>query len=189
MTLALPMARCPSPRSEKWVNQMVKRIRAATSKKAPAPYRGSSADGRHSSRISTGRDLLPNEDGRSRWARLLRSTMQAMIAHCGPGISDTQRMACRRIGALEAELIFTEDRIASIRRKGREPPTSLLSTYSSFAAQQRRLMMDLGWNASNAKPTNEPHDLQEYIARKATNGHQHRNGRSHAMTVEHEDAD
>jgi hypothetical protein len=169
--------------------QMLKRLRG-NAKKAPAPYRGSGADGRHSSRISTGRDLLPNEDGRSRWARLLKATYRALIQHCGGDdiISDVQRMACRRVGALEAELIHIEDRIASIRRKGKEPPTSLLSTYASLTAQQHRLSKELGWSR-HAKPLNdEPKDLQSYLASK-TNGHQHRNGRTHAMTIEHGDID
>jgi hypothetical protein len=109
--------------------------------------------------------------------------MRAMIAHCGDAISDTQRMACRRIGALEAELVFQEDRIASIRRKGREPPASLIKTYSLLSYQQRRLMIDIGWEktSSDAKPSNEPADLADYINSKAKakcNGpaQHHRNG-------------
>ena len=94
--------------------------------------------------------------------------MQAMIAHCGDAISDTQRMACRRIGALEAELVFQEDRIASIRRKGKEPPASVIKTYSLLSYQQRRLMIDIGWGktANGTKPNNEPQDLADYIHRK-----------------------
>jgi hypothetical protein len=159
---------------------MTKRIRIQSTRHSLAPYRGKHDDGRHSSRVVSGKDLLPNEDGRSRWARLLRSTMQAMIAHCGPRISDTQRMACRRIGALEAELIFTEDRIAKIRRQGKEPPTALLATYSSFVVQQRRLMLDLGWErAGDSKASqDEPEDLASYINSRA-NGHA-RNGHARA---------
>ncbi|QWG13642.1 hypothetical protein KMZ29_02575 [Bradyrhizobium sediminis] len=169
--------------------EMLKRLRA-NARKAPAPYRGSSADGRHSSRISTGRDLLPNEDGRSRWARLLKATYRALIQHCGGDdiISDMQRMACRRVAALEAELIHIEDRIAKLRRSRREPPASLLATYASLTAQQHRLSKELGWSR-HAKPLNdEPKDLQSYLASKA-NAHHHRNGRIHALTIEHEDID
>jgi len=155
---------------------MAKRIRIQPTSKKLAPYRGSSADGRHGSRVINGKDFLPNEDGRSRWARLARSTMHAMVAHCGVCISATQRMICRRIGALEAELIFQEDRIAALRRKGKEPPTSALATYSSFAAQQRRLMLDIGLEkAGDANPSHdEPSDLASYINSRA-NGHA-RNG-------------
>jgi hypothetical protein len=119
--------------------------------------------GRHSSRISTGRDLLSNEDGRSRWARLLKATYRALIQHCGGDdvISDVQRMACRRIGALEAELVHIEDRLARLRRSRKEPPATLLSTYASLTAQQHRLSKELGWDR-HAKPRDiapqSPHD-------------------------------
>src|SRR3954471_9568833 len=105
------MARCPSARSADWVNRAMPKREKATQKSPPACPRGSGADGRHSSRISTGRDLLPNEDGRSRWARLLKATYRALIQHCGgdEAVTDPQRIACRRIGALEAELIHMED--------------------------------------------------------------------------------
>jgi hypothetical protein len=166
---------------------MPKRLRGEA-KKSPAPYRGSSADGRHSSRISNGRDLLPNEDGRSRWARLLKATYRALIQHCGgeDAASDTQRMACRRIGALEAELVHLEDRIARLRRSRREPPHSLLQSYVSLTAQQHRLNKEIGWDRHSKPLNDEPKDLQAYLASK--NGHR-RNGRSHGMTIEHEEAD
>jgi hypothetical protein len=146
---------------------MVKRIRDKPRHNISA-YARKPADGRHSSRLTNGRDLLPNEDGRSKWSRLLKSTMKAMIAHCGDAISDTQRMACRRIGALEAELVFQEDRIAKIRRQGKEPPASLIKTYSLLSYQQRRLMIDIGWEktANGTEPNNEPQDLADYIHRK-----------------------
>jgi hypothetical protein len=145
------------------------RVSANNNRKKLAPYRGKHDDGRHSSRVVSGKDLLPHEDGRSRWARLLRSTMQAMIAHCGPDISDTRRMACRRIAAIEAELIYAEDRIAKIRRQGKEPPASLIKTYSLLSHQQRRLMIDIGWNKtlSDKPPSKEPTDLADYIADRA----------------------
>jgi hypothetical protein len=115
--------------------------------------------------------------------------MQAMIAHCGAGISDTQRMACRRIGALEAELVFQEDRIAKIRRQGKEPTASMLKTYSVLSYQQRRLMIDIGWNKalSDKPPSKEPTDLADYIADRArakqANGHasHQRSGRARGM--------
>lgn len=147
---------------------MVKRIRD-TSRHDISAYARKPADGRHSSRLTNGRDLLPNEDGRSKWSRLLKSTMQAMIAHCGPDISDLQRMACRRVGALEAELVFQEDRIAKIRRQGKEPPASLLKTYALLSYQQRRLMTDIGWEkpSRDKPPSDEPADLASYLAGKS----------------------
>lgn len=124
-------------------------------------------DGRHSSRVSSGRDLLPFEDGRSVWARIMKSTLSALIAHCGgdDATSDVRRMACRRIAALEAELISHEDRIASVRRRGKEPPASLLQTYIMLTNQQLRLSKEIGWDRS--KKNVKDIDLASYIRGKA----------------------
>lgn len=50
-------------------------------------------------------------DGRSIWARLFRDSYLALLAHCGgaDAVSDTKRMAARRVACLEAELIHLED--------------------------------------------------------------------------------
>jgi hypothetical protein len=56
------------------------------------------------SRISNGSTLLPTGDGNSIWARLMRDVLASLIVHLGGDASETQRMACRRIAALEAEL-------------------------------------------------------------------------------------
>lgn len=101
-------------------------------------------------------------------------------------ISDVQRMACRRIGALEAELVFIEDRIAKLRRNRKEPPHTLLQSYASLTAQQHRLSKELGWDRHAKAVNDEPKDLHEYLARKS-NGHRHRNGRDHAVILDHED--
>jgi hypothetical protein len=163
---------------------MTKRIRV--------PNRGihKNDDGRHSSRVSTGRDLLPFEDGRSVWARIMRSTLNSLIAHCGGEdiISDTRVMACRRVAALEAELVSHEDRIASIRRKGKEPPASLLMTYGMLADRQRRLSEAIGWDR-HAKAIKDI-TLEDHIRAKAqgkanTNGHFKRGPRS-PVIIDHE---
>jgi hypothetical protein len=124
------------------------------------------------SRISNGAALLPSQDGRSVWARIMRDCLQALVAHCGgvDEVSDPKRMACRRIAALEAELIHHEDRIAAIRRKGKEPPASLLTMYSMLADRQRRLLEVIGFNAS--KPVKDI-TLESYLASKKarSNGH------------------
>lgn len=161
---------------------MLKRVKA-TDRKSPACPQDGNADGRQSSRISTGRDLLPNEDGRSRWARLLKATYRALIAHCGgdDAVTDPQRIACRRIGALEAELVHIEDRLARLRRSRKEPPQSLLQSYASLTAQQLRLSREIGWERY-AKPLNdEPQDLHSYLARRSAS---HR-----SVILEHEEAD
>lgn len=137
-------------------------------------------DGRNGSRVNAGRDLLPTEDGRSRWARLLKGTL---TSHCGgtDQMSSVQLMAARRIAALEAELVFHEDRIASIRRKRKEPPASLLQSYAMLANQQLRISKQLGWERY-AKVVNPTPDLRSYLASKAKgklNGH-------HSRVIDHE---
>ena len=164
---------------------MTERIRLTSKPKyRVAQHATNKGDGRHSSRVSSGKDLLPSEDGRSVWARIMRDTYRAVIAHCGGDdvISDTRRMAARRIAALESELIAHEDRIASIRQKGKEPPISLLQIYTSLAAQQHRIAKDIGWDRhqKNVKDM----DLQSYIAGKS-DGHG-RNRRSH-IDLDHDE--
>lgn len=53
------------------------------------------------SRITTGTALLAGIDGRSHWARIMRDTLNAIVAHCGgyDEISETRRMMARRAGA------------------------------------------------------------------------------------------
>lgn len=160
---------------------MVERTRAKPNSKSL--IRKAHDDGRHGSRVNAGRDLLPTEDGRSRWARLLKSTLGAIISHCGgkDQMSSVQLMAARRIAALEAELIYSEDRIASIRRKGKEPPASSLQTYAMLANQQLRISKQIGWERF-AKQVNPTPDLRSYIASKARgklNGH-------HSQVIDHE---
>ncbi len=166
---------------------MVKRLRA-TAKKGPALYTGRHDDGRHSSRIANGKRMLPLEDGRSVWARLQKSTYRALLAHLGgeDQVTDVQRIVCRRCATIEAELVHLEDRIAKLRRSRKEPPHSLLQSYTSLTAQQLRLTKEIGWDR-HSKAVNEPHDLQSYLASKS-NG-RHCNGRAHPLTIEHEGAD
>jgi hypothetical protein len=63
---------------------------------------------------------LPKTDGRSIWARLMRETFECLLVHCGGAdvVSETQRLIARRIGTLEAELVFMEDKFASILVRG-----------------------------------------------------------------------
>lgn len=118
------------------------------------------------SRVTNGKVILPYQDGRSLWARIMRDTLQSLISHCGGEsvISDTKRMAARRVAAFEAELIMMEDRIASIRGAAKHPPPSLLQLYGMLADRQRRLSEALGWERSqrNVKDI----DLQAHIANR-----------------------
>ena len=52
----------------------------------------------------------------------------------------------RRLGTLEAELVFMEDRLAAIRAAGDEPDPTLIDLYGRTADRQRRLAEPLGWH-------------------------------------------
>jgi hypothetical protein len=115
-------------------------------------------------RVSNGTSLLPTVDGRSGWARLMRDTYESVIAHCGGDsvISELERMAARRIGALEAELIHLEDKFATIRAAGGEPDASSLDLYSRVSNTHRRHCESVGWQRRSRDVT--PMTLQQYLA-------------------------
>jgi hypothetical protein len=102
---------------------------------------------RQRSRIANGTQLLPKTDGRSIWARLMRETFECLLVHCGGDgvVSETQRLIARRIGTLEAELVFMEDKLASTRAAGGEPDPATVDLYGRLADRQRRLADPLGW--------------------------------------------
>ena len=99
------------------------------------------------SRITTGTALLAGIDGRSHWARIMRDTLNAIVAHCGgyDEISETRRMMARRAACLETELIFLESKFASIRAEGGEPSLADVEVYGRLAGNQRRIAEALGW--------------------------------------------
>jgi hypothetical protein len=109
----------------------------------------------HRSRVTNGAALLPSVDGRSIWARLMRDTMAAMFAHCGGEnrVSEAKRLAIRRIAALEAELIFLEDKFARTRGEGGEPDAADLDLYGRLANGQRRHLEAVGWDRTQRDVT------------------------------------
>ncbi len=113
------------------------------------------------SRIGNGSALLPNVDGRSVWVRLMRDTLQSLQAHCGGELSETQRLAARRVSTLEAELVYLEDKFAQARAEGREPNAFDLDLYGRLADRQRRLAeAALGWQRTARDATLS---LSEYL--------------------------
>jgi hypothetical protein len=99
------------------------------------------------SKVRNGTHLFPTNDGRSVWARILSETFRALIIHCGGEdvISEPQRLMARRIGTLEAELIFLEDEFAAARSLGQKPEHAMVELYGRLADRQRRLSDPLGW--------------------------------------------
>ena len=117
--------------------------------KLSAPNRGTIREkSRKRSRIHNGTQFLPTIDGRSIWARLMRETFECLLIHCGGAdvVSETQRLIARRVGTLEAELVFIEDKLASIRAAGGEPDPATVDLYGRLADRQRRLADPLGWS-------------------------------------------
>ena len=98
------------------------------------------------SRVTNGVGLLPSVDGRSTWARIMRSTLVAMLNHLGgeDNVSEPQRMLSRRVAAMEAELIHLEDHFARTRTEGGAPDTESLDLYSRMSSAQRRMLEAIG---------------------------------------------
>ena len=119
------------------------------------------------SRLTNGADLLPTVDQRSTWARLFRDLTESLADHVGGAdrMSEPQRMICRRIAALEVELIHYEAKFAGIRAADREPTASDLDAYSRFANTQRRLLESLGMDR---RPRDVTPDLRDYLQGSAT---------------------
>ncbi len=60
-------------------------------------------------------------------------------------VSETQSLMARRVGTLEAELVFIEDKFAAIRAAGGEPDVATFDLYGRLADRQRRLADPIGW--------------------------------------------
>jgi hypothetical protein len=100
---------------------------------------------RHRSRITNGTRLLPSVHPQSVWGRLLRDTVDGLVAHCGGEVSETRRMAIRRIAVLEVEMVFQEDALGRMRCEGKEPRPEMLDLYARMGNAQRRFCEALGW--------------------------------------------
>lgn len=112
------------------------------------------------SRIGNGNELLPQVDGRSVWARLFRDITEAMAVHCGGADrqSEPERMAGRRVAALEAELVSLEGKFARLRAEEKEPSANDLDLYGRLANGQRRHLEALGMQRRPRDITPDPLD-------------------------------
>jgi hypothetical protein len=114
------------------------------------------------SRITNGTRLLPSVHPQSVWGRIMKDTVDGLVSHLGgpDNVSETQRMACRRIAVLEVEMVFQEDRIGQLRCEGREPAPELLDLYCRLGNAQRRFCEALGWQRV---PRDATPDIDQYI--------------------------
>lgn len=119
------------------------------------------SDGHNRSRITNGKSLLPEVDGRSTWARLFRDTRDALVDHVGGEhrVTEPQRAIVRRIATIEAECINLEAGFALARAAGDAPDASELDLYARLANSQRRFLELLGLQSTPY----EPETLAEYI--------------------------
>ena len=70
-------------------------------------------------------------------------------------------LTARRIGALEAELVYFEDKIAAIRAAGGEPDAGTLDLYSRVSNTHRRHCESIGWKR---RPRDVTPALNDYVA-------------------------
>lgn len=94
------------------------------------------------SRVTNGRDLLPNVDGRSLWIRRLRDVMVAHIADLGgdDAISEAERSIVRRVATMTVAIEQIEARFA---QEG-EASERALDLHQRTAGNLRRLLESLG---------------------------------------------
>jgi hypothetical protein len=121
---------------------------------------------RQFSRIANGRVLMPTAKGTSVWARLMREALGSLMQHAGGAdmVSETQKLAARRVAFLEAELIYLENEIALAREKGLIPDANKLALYGMLADRQRRLAGEaLGWNRAARDITPSLYDIAAEI--------------------------
>jgi hypothetical protein len=91
----------------------------------------------------------------------MRDTIDGLVVHLGGNVSETQRMACRRIAVLETEMVFMEDQIGLMRQNGKEPDPALLDLYCRLGNAQRRFCEHLGWHSV---PKEVVPSLASYVA-------------------------
>lgn len=103
----------------------------------------------------------------------MRDVQGAVIAHCGGegSVSETQRLAVRRVAVLEAELVFFEDQFAKARQAGEIPPPADLTLYATMANAQRRFCEALGWRPMQRDVTPSLEQFTaDIVASKITEG-------------------
>jgi hypothetical protein len=91
------------------------------------------------SRVTNGRQLFVEADGRSPWARRLRDLIEAHIADLGGPfvLSEAQRSLIRRASTIELELEQLEGQLS-------EGKAANLAIYATAAGHLRRILETLG---------------------------------------------
>lgn len=105
---------------------------------------------------------MPGVDGRELWPRLQNRTFSEVISHLGgyEVTSELERIAARRIGTFEAELLHLERRFAELRSAGKAPTIADLDLYGRLSGHQHRLSVALGFKR---QPRDVTPDLKTYL--------------------------
>jgi hypothetical protein len=127
---------------------------------------------RPKSRIRAGKKVLPTAHPQSVWCRLMRDVQGSIVQHLGGEgyVSETQKLAARRVATLEAELVFLEDAFANARTAGEVPPPADLTLYSTMANAQRRFCEALGWRPMQRDVTPTLSQFIDGLAREKAAG-------------------
>jgi len=114
------------------------------------------------SRITNGRGLLPNVDGRTFWVRRFRDVNALHLADLGgqDNCSVAEQSIIRRAATLTVELERMETRLA----QASEVPDSALHTYQQCSNSLRRLLEAVGLQRRARDVT--PPNLQTYLRNK-----------------------
>jgi hypothetical protein len=114
-------------------------------------------------RVTSGRDLLPDIDGRTVWARRCRDLVELHLADKGgeANVSEGERAIIRRAAVLIVEL---ERQEAAFAAAGGAPDIASLDAYQRASNSLRRLLEAVGLErrAKDITPS-----LQQYLAGKA----------------------
>ena len=113
-------------------------------------------------RITNGRTLLPNVDGRSAWARRFRDVVHLYASDQGgdDNLSEGRRSLIRRCACLQTELEILETKFALAGGAD----AGDLDLYQRASANLRRLLEAIGLDR---QPRDITPSLQEYIDSKA----------------------
>lgn len=120
------------------------------------------------SRITNGKQLLPFVDGRSYWARIVRDTYNALVAHCGGEdiMSETERMNAWHCSVLHTELYFQASKFGLTRDEGGEPTIDSVDAFARIGGNQRRGLEALGWKRTQKDVTPDPLDYAKAFDRR-----------------------
>jgi hypothetical protein len=129
-----------------------------TLQKRPADLFSEWRSPRLRSRVTNGRTLFVEGDGRGPWARRWRDLFEAHATDLGgaDALSEAQRSLIRRCATIEAQLEQIEGRLA-------QGKSSDLSTYATAAGHLRRILETLG---IERKPRDITPTLEQYMAEK-----------------------